>query len=551
MKIQLHEPHFIHHIGQRDNQEDSLLPADNMATAETRLFLVCDGMGGHSGGEVASGTVCRAFDEYFSAKAVYTDIVDDSVLTGALAYAYTKLDAADDGAFKKMGTTLTLVCFHKGGVTMAHAGDSRIYHIRPGQAMPLYKSRDHSLVYDMYQAGEITYEEMKTDRRKNIITRALMPGEENRVELSIAHTTDVMPGDYFYLCSDGMLEVMEDDELVQIVSADMPDADKIQILLNRTIENKDNHTAYLLKVASVAAEEGDKALLHDEDTSRCNAMNIVPRNYDDISLVSGPAPEQAQAVAPPPTPAPEHKSEPSPAPAPSASISPRPGGRRVQNYVEAMPSQTLAVDHRKHEAASETASSNKSSALLGVVLGIMFMVAIGCIAYYFLSDKGSSNSSAEETTTVEPVRSTHSTGGTGVETPLNRTTPNIPNEVENAISRPNVQTNTTRSSSSTSSSTPSNTTQNSATTQPQQRQNPGNTTQPTRPSSSRSNVSSSNAGGKPVTSGSDKPTGTSTTPPQTQQQQQTSAPSNSPSTTSSSSSRPGAGSRDGNLDSNN
>ena len=199
-----------------------------------------------------------------------------------------------------------------------------------------------------------------------------------------------------------------------------------------------------------------------------------------------------------------------------------------------MPSQTLAVNHSKHEAAPKTASSNKSSALLGVALGIMFMVAIGCIAYYFLSDKGSSTSSAEETPTVVPVRSTHSSGGTGVETPLNRPTPSIPNEVENAISRPNAQGNATRSSSSssTSSSTPSKPTQNSTTTQPQQEQNQRTPT-PSGRSSSGSNASNGNGGDKPTLE-SGKPTGTSTTPPQTQQQQQTSAPSTPTSTTSSS-----------------
>ena len=206
MKISIYQPHFIHHVGQRKDendvphQEDSLFPDEHQATTETRLFLVCDGMGGHSKGEVASQTVCQAFDEYFKEHADYNQVVDDSVLRGALASAYTQLNAQDDGAYKKMGTTLTLVCLHKGGITMAYVGDSRIYHIRPGEEKPLFQSRDHSLVYDMYQAGEITFEEMKTDRRRNIITRALMPcDEDDQVDLTIVHTTDIEPGDYFYL----------------------------------------------------------------------------------------------------------------------------------------------------------------------------------------------------------------------------------------------------------------------------------------------------------------------------------------------------------------
>ena len=76
-----------------------------------------------------------------------------------------------------MGTTLTLLYFACNGVTAAHIGDSRIYHIRPNVGL-LYQSRDHSLVYDLFQAGEISYEEMATFPQKNVITRAMSPGEE-------------------------------------------------------------------------------------------------------------------------------------------------------------------------------------------------------------------------------------------------------------------------------------------------------------------------------------------------------------------------------------
>lgn len=300
MKISIYQPHFIHHVGQRKDendvphQEDSLFPDEHQATTETRLFLVCDGMGGHSKGEVASQTVCQAFDEYFKEHADYNQVVDDSVLRGALASAYTQLNAQDDGAYKKMGTTLTLVCLHKGGITMAYVGDSRIYHIRPGEEKPLFQSRDHSLVYDMYQAGEITFEEMKTDRRRNIITRALMPcDEDDQVDLTIVHTTDIEPGDYFYLCSDGMLEKMENDELVALLSTDDSDETKIATLLQRTAENGDNHTAYLIRVKEVLSEAGDKKLFHDEDTSRANAVNIVPIVEHDISIVTRSVPEEA------------------------------------------------------------------------------------------------------------------------------------------------------------------------------------------------------------------------------------------------------------------
>ncbi len=439
MKIQIFQPHFIHHLGQRANQEDSLFPAENQATPESRLFLVCDGMGGHSAGEVASGIVCKAFNEYFSAKAVFTEVVDDSILTGALEFAYTKLDAADDGAYKKMGTTLTLVCFHKGGVTMAHAGDSRIYHVRPGQARPLYKSRDHSLVFDLYQAGEISYEEMKTDRRKNIITRALMPGEDNRVELSIVHTTDVMPGDYFYLCSDGMLEVMEDDELVKILSNDTSDEEKIQELLDQTQDNKDNHTAYLLKVSEVKAEEGDKSLLHDENTTRINAINIVPRVNDDISLVSGPVAASS---------AEDHKAVSSPVSPPAVPKGAKPGGRK-REYIEALPSQTVSFQAASAPAQQpkfqSKAAPKSNITLWAVLIGMVSVLLVFGIYYINKEDK-----STTETTTE--TQRTNTDSSTPVTQPL--TTPSVSN-IENEV-RQHATTTTSPSSSSSGTSTSSN-----------------------------------------------------------------------------------------------
>lgn len=332
MQIKIYQPCHIHHLGQRDNQEDSIYPSAGQASPNNRLFLVCDGMGGHENGEVASQTVCKAFEDYFATYADYGQVIEDNVLFGALAYAYQLLDAADKGGLKKMGTTLTLVCFHKGGVTMAHAGDSRIYHIRPGEASPLYKSRDHSVVYDLYMSGEISFEEMKTNKMKNYITRALMPGEDSRVELSIAHTTDVLPGDYFYLCSDGMLEIMEDEELVSILSSNEPDESKTARLLDATQSNKDNHSAYLLHVAEVNAEAGDKNLLHDEDTSTWNAMHIKPYRKEEEAAPEVTKPAVSEQV--PPIPAPQVQPLPPQRPAP---VPPMVGTPPRQPYALAPP----------------------------------------------------------------------------------------------------------------------------------------------------------------------------------------------------------------------
>lgn len=298
MKIELFLPLYIHEIGTRDNQEDALWP--KMPTIDDRLFVLCDGMGGHEHGEVASQTVTQALGKWFAEHGDSTAPISDEQIRDAIEYAYTQLDKYADGSPRQMGTTLTLIYFGKNGVTAAHMGDSRIYHIRPSEGL-LYVSRDHSLVFDLYQSGEITYDEMKNFKQKNIVTRAMTPGEDYRMRPDIIHITDVKAGDYFYSCSDGMLEQMTDNELFEIFASDITDEDKKQLLIKATTDSKDNHTAWIIPIKGTIAEEGDELLENQEPIARCNALNITPpppsanddddvqvADDDDVVLVSSP-----------------------------------------------------------------------------------------------------------------------------------------------------------------------------------------------------------------------------------------------------------------------
>ena len=181
MKIELYPPLPIHELGQRPNQEDSLYPLADEATTEDRLFIVCDGMGGYEKGEVASQTVCQVLGKWFQDNAIPETPLVDELLHLALETAYQELDRYDNGSVMNLGTTLTLLYIHRHGITAAHIGDSRIYHIRPTNSFQnnndnrklRYISRDHSLVFDLFQSGEITYEEMLNHPKKNVITRAI------------------------------------------------------------------------------------------------------------------------------------------------------------------------------------------------------------------------------------------------------------------------------------------------------------------------------------------------------------------------------------------
>ena len=285
MKIELYPPLSIHEIGQRENQEDSIIHWNN------RLFVLCDGMGGHEKGEVASQMVCQSLATWFENNIKLDEPFTDDQLREAIEYAYKELDKYANGNPRQMGTTLTLLYIGSKGITAAHMGDSRIYHIRPEVGV-LFQSRDHSLVFDLFQAGEITYNEMSTYPQKNMVTRAMMPGEDNRMRPDIIHITDIQPNDYFYMCSDGMMEKMTNSELLALFSADMDDKMKVGQLKMATNQNFDNHTAWIIHVKDVIKEDNDDQFENEEITSRINAINILPHPIydaedDDVVVVGG------------------------------------------------------------------------------------------------------------------------------------------------------------------------------------------------------------------------------------------------------------------------
>lgn len=259
------EAYSIHELGQRQNQEDSLFPAYGKSTVNDRLFILCDGMGGHEKGEVASATVCEAISEVILSRWKPDEPLSDELLLQAIEAAYNALDAKDDNAEKKMGTTLTLLCLHTNGATVAHIGDSRVYQFRPDKGV-VFRTQDHSLVNDLIKIGEITEEEAKHHPQKNVITRAMQPHQPHRAKADIAHLTDIKSGDYFFLCSDGMLEQTSDENLVNVITKNgVSNEEKIEQLRCLTEENKDNHTAHLIYIKGV---EGAECLPADSSTDQ-------------------------------------------------------------------------------------------------------------------------------------------------------------------------------------------------------------------------------------------------------------------------------------------
>lgn len=268
MKLTL-KAYTIYELGQRANQEDAIFPKYGAVQDSDRLFILCDGMGGHESGEVASSTVCAAMSRSVlrSMEGQEEQEFTQEMLLQALDDAYDALDQKDNGADKKMGTTMTFLKFHRKGCTIAHIGDSRVYHIRPGKdatdTQILFQTRDHSLVNDLIEVGELTPEEAKTFRQKNVITRAMQPNTDRRCKADIQEITDIRPGDYFYMCSDGMLEEMEEEHIRFNFSAQTgTDENKIRILVEATSQNQDNHSAIVVHILDVEGGLSDETDLH-------------------------------------------------------------------------------------------------------------------------------------------------------------------------------------------------------------------------------------------------------------------------------------------------
>ena len=268
MEIRIKRPLAFSEIGRKDNQEDSVYPLPGNMSESDRLFVLCDGMGGHENGEVASRTVCDAIGYYFENHMQLRKgmTVKDHFLS-ALDYAYDRLDEEDTGGERKMGTTMTCVYLHSSGVLVAHIGDSRIYQIRPslydcksGCLGIVYQSEDHSLVNDLLKIGEITPEEAENFPRKNVITRAMQPNQERRAKPDVFSFDDVKAGDYFFMCSDGILEQMTNAGLAEIISdRSLEDTEKIsRIKAACDGGTKDNYTCILIPVKDVQRTEGQE-----------------------------------------------------------------------------------------------------------------------------------------------------------------------------------------------------------------------------------------------------------------------------------------------------
>jgi serine/threonine protein phosphatase PrpC len=202
MIISINEPACLNETGGRKNNEDSVFPGKGNASKKDKLFIVCDGVGGSEYGEVASNLACEALADFILLNENY-DIYNSLYFINNRFLDYFKLLPEYAG----MATTLVFLLLGYENITLGWIGDSRIYHIREGNI--LYQTKDHSLVNKLIKEGKLTPDEAKYDFRKHFITRTIN-GTHNLSEMEFKIIDNIQAKDYFLLCSDGLLEKVDE-----------------------------------------------------------------------------------------------------------------------------------------------------------------------------------------------------------------------------------------------------------------------------------------------------------------------------------------------------
>ncbi len=247
----------VTHVGmKRDHNEDSYLTDDAL-----QLYVVADGMGGHTAGEMASATAVSVIEQEIGnsvgteneeargkTRMMFSDGTSDpaiQLLTRALRMASSEIleKSVDDTTLKGMGTTTSAMFFADGKGYLAHVGDSRIYKISSGNITQL--TTDHSLVQEQVEAGLITKEEAERSSLKNIITRSI--GFEADIDVD-CESVKWKNGEHFLLCSDGLTNFVTDKEIRDIVSMKEEET-ALEFLVNLANQRggDDNITVILVK----------------------------------------------------------------------------------------------------------------------------------------------------------------------------------------------------------------------------------------------------------------------------------------------------------------
>ncbi|MBN2045826.1 MAG: serine/threonine-protein phosphatase [Anaerolineales bacterium] len=241
----------------RNKNEDSLFAFSSLIGTSTSslplgIFMVADGMGGHSHGEMASETAVRTMSSYLVGK-LFNPLYGNNpsppeeslqeIMRVGIFDAHNRIEKTAPGG----GTTLTAIITIGTQMTIAHVGDSRAYNVFLDGRMQLL-TRDHSLVKRLEELGQITAEEAEHHPQKSMLYRALGQGDAPDPDIFTASMPQ--PG-YILICSDGLWGVLTEDQIFQIISESTSPQRACQNLVDaaNTFGGPDNITVILAKLS--------------------------------------------------------------------------------------------------------------------------------------------------------------------------------------------------------------------------------------------------------------------------------------------------------------
>ena len=234
----------------RSHNEDSLA-----ADAGIGLAVLADGMGGYNAGEVASGIAVELIRTELKKALASTNPEElngtdaERLITTYAARANNAIYHASQSQpqYSGMGTTLVVALWHDNQMSVGHIGDSRLYRLRAGALEQI--TRDHSLLQEQIDSGMITKEQARHSQNKNLVTRAV--GIDPEVETEV-HTYSVQPGDVYLLCSDGLSDMVPDEDVqltLESLAANLPLAAEQLVQQANDNGGRDNISVILVRIS--------------------------------------------------------------------------------------------------------------------------------------------------------------------------------------------------------------------------------------------------------------------------------------------------------------
>jgi protein phosphatase len=250
---------FCTHIGQRQHNQDEVLVPSAPGTLNGcgKLFAVVDGMGGHSGGGIASRMACDSLNDFDKRNIRRKGKQKPADISRHLVEAVFRIDRTlrlhgiRDSKLENMGTTLSSLIIIDSYSVIAHVGDSRIYRLRKGHLSCL--TVDHTFVQDMIFEGEVEPAQARLHPFRHMLTRAVGGGES--LELVDARIDRLKPNDSFLLCTDGLYNTIAERDVLDSLVKQAIAANTASELVAKALKNdaRDNVTAIVVKITSTGS----------------------------------------------------------------------------------------------------------------------------------------------------------------------------------------------------------------------------------------------------------------------------------------------------------